>query len=246
MRKSAKCVLATLLIFCFTGNVNAAECSYEKQVELNNLAATVKATYEEVEIDTGETYFDDMKFDENGENVVLKRYEKGFNIKLLNLPDNLSVEASNDLGFQKNISYLETNKGSIDIGTNKANQVINYTFKIKVATGACIGKELRVINLVVPMYNSYSETSYCQENPNFEYCNEYTTNAVQMDYIKFDEAVKKYESNKKEEEKKEEQTKIERILEIIKENKIIIISGISLIVIIVSGVIVIKRRRRLI
>lgn len=247
MRKSAKCVLATLLMFCFAGNVKAAECSYDKQVELNNQAATVKAIYEEVDIDTGEQYYDDMNFDENGNYTMITRKVKGFNIKLLNLTQNLSAEVSNDSGFKRNISYDNTENGLINIATVEANKINNYSIKILVENGPCAGRELRVINLLVPMYNTYSETSYCKNNPNFEYCKEYTTDNIQLDYIQFDEATKKYEETKKQvEEKKEKQTKIEKILEILKDNSMIIIIGVGMIIIVTAGVIIVRRRRRLI
>ena len=246
MRKSAKCVLSALLMFCFIGNVKAAECDYQKQVELNDLASTVKVTYEEVEIDTGEQYIDDMKFDENGNNIIITRKVKGFKVKLINLAENLSVEVSNDLGLNKFISYEDTNKGMVELATDTADKIINYTINVSVETGVCAGQELRTINVLVPKYNLYSETSYCKENPGFEYCKEYTTDNNQMDYIQFDEAAKKYDLTKEKKEEKKEQTKLEKVLEVLNENKVIIISSVSIIVILTTGIIVVKRRRRLI
>lgn len=247
MRKNAKYMIVTLLMFCFISSVKAEECTYEKQVELNNIASTVKATYEEVEIDTGETYFDDMNFDENGNPVILKYYVKGFNVKLLNLTEELYVEVSNSLGEERTIYFSDTDNGKISLGVKEADQIITYSIKIMSAKGECAGKDLRTINVLVPKFNSYSETMFCKENPEFDYCQEYLSSDTQIDYITFDENAKKYTEKKEQQvETKKEQTIIDKVKEILKDKGIIIISIIGIVGGGTIAIIVVKRRRRLI
>lgn len=242
MRKNAKYLLLTLLIFCFAVKVDAAECSYEKQVELNNLAATVKATYEEVEIDTGEkiSYVDD-----NGNIYPDKKVpliEKGFNVKILNITNDISVNISSDDGrINKTYFYSDSKNGTIDLGNIIADKVVTYTIKIYSNVEEC-NLDLRTFILLTPMYNSYSEFEFCSHYPDFEYCQEYTTDITYNldDFMKKSEEYRKAKT--KEEENKEEIKKSEnKFLAFIKNNKnllilissIILIAGVTTIVIII-------------
>lgn len=249
MRKNAKYILVSLLSFCFAVNVNAAECSYEKQVELNNIASTVKATYEETEIETGETYsyVDDDGIIHTDKQLAIK--EKGFDVKLLNLTSDISVTVTSDDGrINKTYFYSDSNNGTVDLGKVLADKVITYTIKVYSNVDGC-NLDLRTINLVTPMYNSYSEMGFCTDYPNFEYCQEYTTDTTYNldDFMKKSEEYRK--TNKKEEQKNETKKTQNKFLDFIKKNKkllivigaIILIAGVTTIVIII-----IRKRSRLI
>lgn len=250
MRKNAKYILVSLLSFCFAVNVNAAECSYEKQVELNNIASTVKATYEETEIETGETYsyVDDDGIIHTDKQLAIK--EKGFDVKLLNLTNDISVTVTSDDGrINKTYFYSDSNNGTVDLGKVLADKVITYTIKVYSNVDGC-NLDLRTINLVTPMYNSYSEMGFCTDYPNFEYCQEYTTDAT-LNLNDFREKAENYKSSHKKENNQKEATKKNqnKFLDFIKKNKkllivigsIILIAGVTTIVIII-----IRKRSRLI
>ena len=249
MRKNAKYILVSLMSFCFAVNVNAAECSYEKQVELNNIASTVKATYEETEIDTGET----MNYvDEDGDihpDQKVPIMEKGFNIKILNITNDISVNvSSDDQRINRTYFYSDSNNGVIDLGNVIADKVITYTIKVYSNVDGCV-LDLRTFIMVTPMYNSYSEFEFCSQYPNFEYCQEYTTDTTYNldDFMKKSEEYRK--TNKKEEQKNETKKTQNKFLDYIKKNKkllivigsIILIAGVTTIVIII-----IRKRSRLI
>lgn len=249
MRKNAKYLLLTLLTFCFAVKVDAAECSYEKQVELNNLAATVKATYEEVEIDTGETesYVDEEGIIDTDKQIPVKK--KGFNVKLLNLNENLYVQVKNEITkTSKDYYYKDSDNGTITIATYPADKIYTYSIVVRGYSDGCSGVELRTINFITPMYNPYSEYSFCNQYPNFEYCQEYTTDSSfnLEDFISKSAA---YSQTHKEENKKEIKKEENKFLDFFKENKkiliiigsIILIAGVTTIVIII-----IKKRSRLI
>ena len=243
MRKSAKCVLATLLMFCFAGNVKAAECSYDKQVELNNQAATVKAIYEEVEIDTGETksYVDPETGIIDTENQIAVKV-KGFKVNIMNITNDIMVKVNGS-----NYYYSDTNNGTLTLPARTADEVRNYDIKISAYGGDCAAEDLRTINLVTPMYNYYSELNFCKENPDFEYCQEYVTIPVSDNLDEFLNKAGNYsEKNNGKEVKKEDK---KSFVDILKENKTIVIisvSGIMVVGVATAAIIVIKRRSRLI
>jgi hypothetical protein len=252
MRKNAKFLLVSLLLLCFAVNVNAAECSYEKQVELNDIASTVKATYEEIEIDTGETesYVDEETglIDPDQQVPV---YEKGFTVKVLNLTEDIYIEVSDDTnGLNKIFKYSDSDNGVITLGNFKADGVITYTITVRAFGGDCAGTSLRVITLVTPKYNSFSELSYCDDNPNFEYCQEYITG----EDITYEEFINKSESyvekeTETNEQKEENKTITSKLKDFYKNNKKVIFIACGVIVIVgvaTTAIIVIRRRSRLI
>lgn len=253
MRKNAKYIkyiILSLLSFCFVVNVSAEECSYEKQVELNNIASTVKATYEEVEIDTGETtYYVNPETDEVDINKEVSVTQKGFDIKILNITDDLYITITNqNTGDSKDYYYSNSNSGTISLGVINAQEITTYSIKIS-AYRNCSGQELRTINLVIPKYNEYSELAFCNENPDFQYCQKYVTSEdYDITFEQFYKAMEKYkEENPLKEEivKKEDKDKFKEFFE--KNKKVLII---AIAILIVGGtttvIIVIRRRSRLI
>lgn len=253
MRKNAKYLLLTLLTFCFAVKVDAAECSYEKQVELNNLAATVKATYEEVEIDTGETvYYMDPETGVEDTSKTINVTEKGFKVSILNITNDIYVNVKNEnTGESKDIYYRDTNNGTIQLDTYKADQLVTYTIKVY-GLSECPGYDLRTITLVTPIFNPYYDTVFCEQYPNFELCSEYTTN-TELTLDEFLRQSNEYRKNHNpvtsEIEKKESLSLIERIKQFFNTNKtiiIIIVCAIAIVGVATAAIIVIRRRSRLI
>lgn len=251
MRKSAKCVLATLLMFCFAGNVKAAECSYDKQVELNNQAATVKAIYEEVDIDTGQTVYD---VDPNtGEIDVTKEIPyivSGFTLKILNITKDIYISVE-DNGNEKLYHYSDTDNGTLVLWTKEADSIYNYKIKVYGSSGDCNTGMLRSIDVKVPMYNWFSSLAICQSAPEFQYCQKYVTSELNITLDKFYSEINNYTSSKEQEkvEKKENKTFKQKIQEFYKENKKGIIIAISIVAVAgvaTTAIIVVKRRSRLI
>lgn len=252
MRKIAKGVLTALLMFCVVNSVNAAECSYERQVQLNDLAATVKETYQAVEVDTGRTtYYIDPETEIIDPNRVVKIMEKGFEVSVLNITEDLYLEVSEDgTNTTKTYRYSDATDNTVKLGTVVADKVITYTIKVKAATGDCAGTDLRTITLVLPRYNSYSELSYCDDNPNFEYCQEYIT-GEDITYEEFLERTQNYvEPNKTTTEKTDEDTTFaDKLKDFYKKNKkVILIAGGAIVImgVATAAIIVIRRRSRLI
>lgn len=247
MRKCAKYGLVTLLMFCFATSVKAEECSYEKQVELSNKAATVKATYESVDIKTGEKLIlEDTE--EEVDDVV-----KGFKVKILNITEDLMVTITdNQSNTSKSYYYSDTDKGTLTLQEQEANIVRSYTVEIKGFYEGCEGTDLRTVALIVPKYNSYSTLAICDEYPEFEYCQEYLTSGNDISVTEFLTRIDKYqESHKSETEKKEnkKQSFIDKVKEFFKKNKkAIVIVAIAVVIVGVATatILIVRRRSRLI
>ena len=244
MRKKAKYILASLLMFCIiTTSVNAeGECSYDKQVELNNLAATVKAVYEEVEIDSGVTYIAEEEGDPDGPIML-----PGFKIKILNLSENLSVTVSeSESGLMDSYSYLDSKNGTIEIEEKLADSVYNYTIEIFGSIEGCDSQKLRTINLVVPRYNEFSEYEICKDYPEYEYCQKYTTS---MENITMNEFVKRVENYKKNHKSETSETKENKksVTEVLKNKKVVaVIIIVAIVGVATTTILIIRRRSRLI
>ena len=247
MRKKAKYIVTSLLLFCFATSVKAEGCPYEKQVELNKEASTVKAVYEEIEIDTGITGFIEDEPDKE-----VKLTEKGFKIKLLNVTDNISVsivdESDEEAIPEDYYSKDADENGVITVGEIKADQI--HTYKITVDakggdTGECAGKNLRTFTLMTPMYNPYSELSVCDEYPDFQYCQEYSTSIQAIGTLEFYDKLEKYQKISKSQTELKEKAKKEKEK---KNKKILYIAGGCILVVGVAtaAIIVIRRRSRLI
>lgn len=246
MRKNAKYILVSLLSFCFAVNVNAAECSYEKQVELNNIASTVKATYEAVDIDTGKTvsYVDEYGIIDTDRQVPVK--EKGFNVKILNLTENLSIKVTNETeGTTNYYYYSDSDNGTITLSSKVADRIYTYTITVYGTKDSCEGIELRSLNLITPKYNTYSDYSFCKEYPNFDYCQEYVVDDSfnLEDFINKSAAYKETQDSKNS--KDNQKDKNNNKSNFFKENKklLIVCGSIILIVGVTTTVIIIIRKR---
>lgn len=247
MRKCAKYVLVTLLMFCFATSVKAEECSYEKKVDLAKQAASVKLTYEAVQIDADYTAFNEGI----GQEVPVK--EEGFRIKILNITKELSVTVSNSSNEgEKTYYYNDTENGTLTLGDFLADEVVTYTLKIEAYAEGCYGEDLLTNNFVVPRWNEYSEYTVCEDYPEYDFCQKYTTSTKNMTLVDFQKGIENYKKNHKsvtkikQDEKKSFFNKIKDFFK--KNKKVIVISVIALVIVGVATttILIIRRRSRLI
>ena len=116
---------------------------------------------------------------------------------------------------------------------------------VKVYTSAktnCADEEIMVQYKTLPMYNYYSDSQYCEENPKEEVCQQYVTNEItEEEYYK---QVDKHVSSGEEE--KEEKNVVKKVTNYFKKNKKQVIIGGSIIIVVgvvTTAVVIIKRRR---
>ena len=250
MRKYAKYVLVTLLMFCVATSVNAEGCDYKKKVELNKQASTVKAVYEEVKIDSGVKYYDESEgiSEADAEEV----YYQGFKVQILNITKDIYVHVESGLDdSEKDYYYTDSKDGIIDLGEHSA----DYAYSIKITVFPLVencGELLRTITLNVPRYNTLSEYDACKEYPNFEYCKTYVNSNEEVSLSKFSNRLETYKKSNKsitEIKKEEEQKNKNKLKEFFKKYKKEIVIGIIVIAIVgvaTTTILIIRRRSRLI
>ena len=246
MKKFRKLFLVLFVVFFSSFiDVNAAsKCDYNKQAELNNLAANIKISYEEAEAKVSE---ENLLPNDSGE-VGDATYEY-FKITIYNMAEDFYLKITNDYNSEvKYLNYQNTESGVATFDWNNLDKITN--FKIEVyssnATG-CPNEEYRIIYLTTPRLNDYSGLSKCYGNEDFYLCQKYTLEE-EISLEEFDKALDQYQSKKEViEEKKENQDNglFDKINDFIENNKaiVIVISTIIVIAGVVTTVIVIKKRR---
>ncbi len=253
MRKKLKYLLFAFLGLMLINNVNA-ECSYEEQVKLNDLASTVKATYEETEIDTGDSFvaLEDAEGIKAGD--VVKVLKPGFIVKIFNITDKIYINVKNSYNNEsKDYYYNDTDNGSLTLNALPADEMITYTITIRSYTETCAGQELRVANLVTPYYNEYSQYTICETYPEYENCQKFLTGNTELTFDSFMNGAKSYsekhQENEKEEIKESKKNFFNNIKDYFKKHKKIIIIIISSIVVIgIAGIIMklVNKKKRLV
>ena len=147
-----------LLIICFNNSVNA-ECNYEYQAKLNDLAGLVTSEYQLYE--KIEEYYDEGF----GENVKISSwYGK---IYIYNVTDELYIEVKN-LG-----KFYSTDDDTIIIDTGITDDIKEYQINIMAVDGTCDNNPIRTIYENIPRFNAYSTYPQCLENPDYYYCNKF-------------------------------------------------------------------------
>lgn len=247
MKKFGKLFLAVFVaIFSSITIVNAAsKCDYNEQVELNNAAANIKASYEEAE---GKVSEEDLLPNDSGEIEVIT-YEY-FKISVYNLSEDFYLKITNDYNDEvKYLYYQDSESGVVTYDWNNLDKVTNFTITVYSSNNTgCPNEEYRVIYLTTPRYNEFSELSKCIGNEDFYLCQKYSLEE-EVNLEEFDDKLEKFENNKEivEDEKHDDSNKTlsEKIGDFIQENKvtIIIISTIIVLGGVVTTVIVIKKRR---
>ena len=266
MRKKAKYIVATLLMFCFATSVKAEQCSYERQVELGEEASTVKVAYEMVDYDTGYTTHEVDEYGNIDPTKEIPVIEEGVRLKIMNItediyvrvidlsedetemPDDYDNEEVSDSAL-RNAGYYyygDSDNGIVYLNPVTTSYIHQYKLYVYATDPECGDKSLRTIDFNTPMYNSYSGIEACKNIPEFEYCQKYVTTPIDISIQEFTKECKEYEA--KEKEKNEEKNK-KTISNFYKKNKkvILIAGGCILIVgVATAAIIVIRRRSRLI
>lgn len=241
--------LFLLATFCFIPNLVHAEsaCSYSEQVEINNIVANVRANYEPVKIYAGKTLDIDNQ-DENGNIPEIDYYERGFNISILNITEDIYVKVSNDKdGNVITFRYNDTQDGVAMIQTSETTKMVTYTIEVYSNKYSCIGEMFRKFTITTPIFNDYSSLATCQENPEFYYCQEYLSseNITLNDFLEKMNDYKTQKEEKKKEEEEKNKSFLQKIKEFYKKYTIFINLGGSLVVIagVATTVILIKKKR---
>lgn len=242
-----KRILLLLVVAVFFGinPVNAAsKCDYNEQVELNNAAANIKATYEEAKGKVDPSLIIGAA---GGNDEAIYYYLK---VQIYNLTEDVYLRITNDVNNEvKYLHYKDSQSGVIEFDWKDLDKVVNFTITVYSSTNTnCPNEEYRKINLTLPRYNKYSDRVNCINNESFYLCQKYITSTEEIDEATFDEKLTAFINKTTEEENirnEANKTWNEKVSDFIKENKVTIIVISTIIVIggVVTTVIVIKKRR---
>ena len=181
--------LKSLLVlpFLIALNVNAAECTYKEQANLNKEAALVEANYEVTREDKPITFEDPDGLGTIDTTMTIAK----FKIKIYNLSEDLSLDITESIKDKKTgsktVTYSNTENGVYTFTSDNLGDVITYTIKINAATEGCGGKTIRTMTFKKPRVNPYSALEMCKDHTNVQYCEEYTTKDFEFTEAKLQE-----------------------------------------------------------
>ena len=197
---------ALLLVFglLMTVGVKASTCSDKRVLELSSLANEVNVSYQQYDKVVDE-YDSETFVDENDEDAHTRSTYPAYYLTVYNLPNDLNISVTRD-DTKKNVVASAKDKeedGVLYIDTGYAAKVKLFTIKIRSNDSNCKNEVLKTVAITTPKYNKFSQYNSCQENPEFNLCQQFTT----TDYSdvtneQFIEKLEEYKAKKAEEEKR--------------------------------------------
>jgi len=190
------------LIPLLIGNVvEAASCSLEKQVQINNAAGAVTADaapyeYQYVANNT-----------ETGEEETVTAYT-GM-LYVYNLTEDIYAEVSFDHD-KKTVYHTDAFDDVVTVPTGGMAIVKNYTVSIYPTDKSCGKNVIRQIQVTVPRQNYYYNEQMCKDYPDYFYCSQFMT-VDNISYSDFAKGVSDYAAKVK---KEEEESRRQGITEI--------------------------------
>lgn len=201
-------ILTFVICILISPNISKATCDYSRQAELSKIASNIQ-------------------FSTNYEVIEGTETSVSYIVTITNL--------TNDI-------YIVDNNGNRIIAAGEYN--VNYnnpskkTFNIYSNDNNCKGQKLLTKYVNLPVYNPYSDSTQCEENPNFKYCNMWEEININDD--EFYEAYEQYIDNQSETTNKQTNNQKKDIIAQYKTELIISLIGL----IIIITIIIIKKVKK--
>lgn len=248
--KKIMAVFSMLVIILSWTSVSAASlCSNERKVELQKMASAVKLTYEEAQEEADPDSY--ISIDEANPETIDEYeeilYNDYFKIKILNLNENLYIKLENSLNDDvKYITYDDTIEGNYTLDWKNLNEVVTFTYTIYSSEKTeCMNEKIKSGMLTLPKYNRNYTNTMCEEVPDYYLCQKYiSVNVTEEQFYDYIMAYTKKESSSNDNADNNGNADFS-IIEFLKENKKILIIGLTVLVVGggIATVIVIKKRR---
>lgn len=173
--KHLKYILIFAALLCINSlNVKALSCPNNVNKELTQAAYYVKSSYEVID----RSIYKELVIDNNKTTYKIPRYD--FLISIYNITDDMYVTISDDVIRETlTIKSSDTNNGTYTFTNKDIGRIYNYTISLYSAKEECYGELIKTLKLAKPMYNAYSEYTYCQNSSNY-YCQKFTTNELKL------------------------------------------------------------------
>jgi len=229
----------TLSLFIGLEVANAQTCSNEIRARLNEAAQKVRAVIEVVETPGTGEWHDDEAGLVRGEDIITY----SFKITVYNVGPGMYVSMNNGMTKENTILLPDSPEGGdVVYTTDNITDVITYTLTVFANVEECGRDTLRTFTVVKPMYNWYSETLGCRENPTVTFCHKFVTKEVSIPDGDIRTAIEEYIGKEAE---KASNNK-ESLWGWLGDNIIYIVIGVLAVAGIAGGTIYIVRRRRII
>ena len=230
------------VLLAFKLDVNALSCTNEEMTNLNRDALTIKTTVEHIKNVTDKiTVVNDV-----GTEQTQEIYDEYFTLKIINITDNFYVVVHNETNNQDyTFTSADAKDGIITYDWKDLSQIAKITVDVYTSnkTG-CANEKLVTFNNIIPKYNEYFDTSYCEMNKDSKYCQEFIEFEISEET--FNRLSKKSEKEAIDNADKEatKEAKVAKNKKMFK--NVLIIGSITLGVLLVMAtiVIIIKRRSR--
>lgn len=236
--KLTRYLLLMLSIFIFNITLaNASSCKGSIAKDLSQITSHVKVDYELID----KSQRKELVIGEDKKEYIIPNFV--FNISLYNITDDIYVEITNDVTSEnRKVYYKDTNDGVYTFSNDDFGRIYNYTFMLKSNNSDCMGDNIRKLTYTKPMYNAFSEYTYCQTSSSF-YCQRFVTKPT--DLIGEEDFLKKISANNSKNKPEEgEEQKEETFIDKIKSNKNFYIILILVVVALTIGTIIIINKRK--
>lgn len=252
MKKKILSVCLSLTLLLSFQSVHAAStCNYQEQVELSNIASTIKSNYEIQRVirNNQDEIVSDVDIETAMEQNSDYYIDYVLNVHVLNLTEDVYVNISSSVGMNQTYYYQDTSNGEISFDGGKLNEIITYKITVFSNKLTCPGESLRTIEFVTPMRNIRAYSNDCSSIPDFEYCKEYITAPFLASDIEIEQSIasayERYQKNLQTEEEEKNKSFFEKLEDFLKENKMIIGSVIGIVIILgaLTIIVVINKRR---
>lgn len=236
-------ILLTIIAFSILGlqTVQAAACTLEQKVKVNNDAGLVSYSvqpfeyrYKDTEENGGSQEHDDDQY--SGYLGMLEIY---------NLTDNIYATVT-DSSENKQTKYTinDSVDGIVSLSTGSMQYLKNYTISIYASNQDCGRSAIRTMDVVVPRENRYYYYDSCDDYPDYFYCSQFLT----LEEISLDDFNRGLNDYAKTHKSTTNDTRKEGIIEATKDfaknHWLIIVIVIVAIVGITSTVIIIRNKKR--
>ena len=221
MSRFVKYAIFFLFSFMFITMMPKAEdsCNYKEQQALNKEISNIKTSYEFIDEDP------------------LKYH---FRINITNIAEDLKLIITDDYSSQElEIIRENTDNGVYSFETLIATKKVTFTIEIYSIGNSCYNKKMQTKKVVTPRYNPYSTSSWCDNYPEFQYCDKFKDTS-NLTYSEFTNKVQNYAINLQ---KKGSHNVKNSIFYYFKKYLIYIIIGVVIIAIAISVFLFIKKKK---
>ena len=234
--KYVKYALIILSFLCATANVSALSCKNSDAKDLGQYASYVRTNYEIVD----KSVVKDLYVGDDATTYLVPRFD--FEISIYNIVKEIYITINDDVTNRTlTVTNADTQDGIFSFLNSDFGSIYNYTINVYSAHSDCYGEKIRTLSFVKPMYNPYSEYTFCQ-NSSVLYCQRFVT--ANLGIASADEFLNKIKVNNEQNAPTIENETVNKIGDILREHWLLYLSIFVAVVIITIIIIIVMHKRK--